>query len=264
MSEKSPTITGFVIDGSNIASLNSDKHDKKTKPQDKLELLPLLLVVITLIKKGYDFAVYLDGNFRHGAKIKPYAQALNQLILQGQFKEAISTQADNYVIQLADGKHWGIISNDRYKDDKFTSYTWLHERESSRLVRASLMDDLLMLTGGLMENINVGKYTTESALDELFQLLGQDKSANPVSTPTPQPIKPITGVGEKVEEILADKPTDTDTGSGNTGDTIEAPEIPIWITDEEPPKEPSYAQKMFAKMKKELRDRNNGTYKEES
>lgn len=258
MSEKSPAITGFVIDGSNIASLNSDKHDKKTKPQDKLELLPLLLVVITLIKKGYDFAVYLDGNFRHGAKIKPYAQALNQLISQGQFKEAISTQADNYVIQLADGKHWGIISNDRYKDDKFTSYTWLHERESPRLVRASLMDDLLMLTGGLMENINVGKYTTESALDELFQLLGQDKPANPVFTPTPQPIKPITEVGEKVEEILGDKPTDTNNGN------IDDNEVPAWIIDEEPPKEPSYAQKMFAKMKKELRDRNNGTYKEES
>lgn len=262
MSQTQTNMAGFVIDGSNIGSINASPKDKTKKTQDRVELLPVLLTTIELIKQGWEFVVYFDGNFRHGEKVKPHIKQLNQLLSQEQFVEATSVQADNYIVQLADAKNWGIISNDRYRDDKFSKYTWLQQRESPRIVRASVASGLLMLTGGLEANVDITKYDVESAFDELFHLLNLS-TAQPANSSIP------TTVSEQVDKIIASSATSTPTKEQNTP-TQETPTPSNntttieWLeSSEDPtqPKEPSQAQKLFAKMKKELRERNNGTFK---
>lgn len=264
MSQTQTNITGFVIDGSNIASINASPKDKTKKPQDRVELLPVLLIVIELVKQGREFVVYFDGNFRHGEKVKPYIKQLNQLLSQEQFVEATSVQADNYIVQFADAKNWGIISNDRYRDDKFTKYAWLQQRESPRIVRASLASGLLMLTGGLEANVDASKYDIESAFNELFCLLN-------IPTIQSTNAKPQT-ISEQVYNIIAGSATPTTpTKEQNipTPPNQESPTPPSdtnvtdWLGSEDSaqPQEPTSAQKLFARMQKELRERNNGTFK---
>lgn len=130
--------------------------------------------------------VFFDGNFRHGEKVKPYIKEFEQLLSQGKFVEAKSVQADNYIVQFADSKKFGVISNDRYQDEKFKQYKWLQKRESPRLVRMALADNLLMFTGGLNINIDTSNYTTKSAFKELFDLLDiSGKSDVSNNNPTP-------------------------------------------------------------------------------
>ncbi len=107
-----------VIDGANIAyAERSEKGDPK--------ISNLLAVHAALEKKGYEPLTIVDASLVYEIDDRPQLEALidNQTVRQA----PAATDADYFVIQVAEEQNALIVSNDRYERYR-TAHPWIEKR----------------------------------------------------------------------------------------------------------------------------------------
>jgi hypothetical protein len=161
----------YVVDGSNVCRSYLDLDGNSS-------LAPLLTLVHAILKRRARCRCIFDANERYVLRRnsrEPEGERIYEELLRGfsrVFTEVPgSSNADDYILALADREELSIISNDRFtklEDQHAQRYPWLSVA-SSRLIRGTVEDDILVVPDlGLSIQL---RHDVESLVDEIRNLL---------------------------------------------------------------------------------------------
>lgn len=193
----------YVVDGMNVCFYGRSNGEPDIKT--------LLVILIELTKKGHDFMCIFDASLRGRFKDKKgLSSSYDKLFKKynSHFSEVTGgTQADDSILSYAHKMNGIIISNDQYRQDKYTlKHSWL---TPERLIKGNRINNLINIS---TSHLNIDEIIDASAKDyfnTLFELLDAKKlskktegetsikrnptqskttSVTPKSEVTPQPI----------------------------------------------------------------------------
>lgn len=108
----------ILVDGANVAYLEKTKDGKPMVEN-------IIAVKRKLEEKGYDPIIIVDAGFRYDVDDP---QQLEGLIDKGKIQQApAGTDADYFLIKLAQEHRAKIVTNDQY-DDYIENYPWIEKR----------------------------------------------------------------------------------------------------------------------------------------
>lgn len=189
-------MTLYVVDGMNVCFYGRSNGEPDIKT--------LLVILIELTKKGHDFMCIFDASLRGRLKDKKgLSSSYDKLFKKysSLFSEVTGgTQADDSILSYAHKMNGIIISNDQYRQDKYTlKHSWL---TPERLIKGNRINNLINIS---TPHLNIDEIINAPAKDYfniLFELLDAKKQSQKTEGETSikrNPAQPKTTVTPKSE-----------------------------------------------------------------
>lgn len=164
-------MTLYVVDGMNVCFYGRSNGEPDIKT--------LLVILIELTKMGHDFVCIFDASLRGRFKDKKgLLSSYDKLFKKysSHFSEVTGgTQADDSILSYAHKMNGIIISNDQYRQDKYTlKHSWL---TPERLIKGNRINNLITIS---TLHLNIDEMIDASAKDYfniLFELLDAKKQS---------------------------------------------------------------------------------------
>lgn len=193
-------MTLYVVDGMNVCFYGRSNGEPDIKT--------LLVILIELTKQGHDFMCIFDASLRGRFKDKKgLLSSYDKLFKKYNycFSEVTGgTQADDSILSYAHRMNGVIISNDYYRQEKYTlKHTWL---TPERLIKGNRINNLVNIS---TTHLNIDEMINAPAkeyFNTLFELLDSKKQSQKTESETSikrNPTQPKTTVATPKSEVTS-------------------------------------------------------------